>query len=102
MFKNLNKGGIKVTFVKSETLGTRKVERYLVNVDTKKLLNGQSLPGGTAVPSKLVYTMWMGADHLPYKMAFNMSGMDMQITMTGYNTVGTITPPPAGKIVKSR
>jgi hypothetical protein len=44
----------------------------------------------------------MGADNLPYKLSFNLMGMDMQMSITGYNSVPPITAPPAGKIVKKR
>jgi hypothetical protein len=97
-FQAWNKGGIKVKFVKSETLGFRKVDRYQVSVNTATVLGGRKAPAGT--PKTIAYTLWMGSDHLPYKMAFNLAGMDMQITMTGYNSVEAITPPPASKIVK--
>jgi hypothetical protein len=102
MFKTWNKSSVKVSFVKSETLGTRKVDRYLVTINTAKLLGSQQVPGGVKLPKTLAYTVWMGSDHLPYRLAFSMSGMDMQITMTGYNTVGAIAPPPASKIVRTR
>jgi len=98
-FKAWNKGGVKVKFVKSETLGLRKVDRYLITVDTTKMLGVQKLPAAAKLPKTMAYTVWMGSDHLPYKMSFAMAGMDMQITMTGYNTVEAITPPPASKIV---
>jgi hypothetical protein len=104
MYQAWNKGGIKVKFVRSETLGYRKVDRYQVAIDTTKALGpgNQKVLGAAGLPKTLVYTVWVGSDHLPYKMAFTMAGMDMQITMTGYNTVEAIAPPPASKIVKQR
>ena len=97
-----NKGGVKVKFVKSETVGSRKVDRYQVSVDTAAVLGGQAKKVPAGLPKMMVYTVWLGADHLPYKMVFKMAGIDMQMTMTGYNTVKTITAPPASKVVRTR
>lgn len=98
MYKAWNKGGIKVKFVKSELIGYRKVDRYLMSIDTAKVL--ASVPKG--LPKTIRYNVWLGPDHLPYKMSFALSGVDVQITMTGYNTVSPITGPPASKIVTQR
>ncbi|WP_157630679.1 hypothetical protein [Kribbella catacumbae] len=103
-FESWNKAGLKVKFVKSETLGVRKVDRYLVTMDTKAALGAKAedIPVGVKLPKTVSYTVWMGTDNLPYKLSFNLMGVDMQMTMTGYNTVAPITAPPASKIVKKR
>jgi hypothetical protein len=101
-FESWNKAGLKVKFVKSETVGLRKVDRYLVTMDTKAALGAKAkdIPAGVKLPKTISYTVWMGTDNLPYKLSFNLMGVDMQMTITGYNTVAPITAPPASKIVK--
>jgi hypothetical protein len=92
------KGFRKLKFVKTETLGFRKVDRYQVTVDNATALGVRRLPAG--LPKTSVYTFWLGADHLVYKMLFKMGGSDVQMTVSSYNTVPTITAPPASKIYR--
>jgi hypothetical protein len=103
-FESWNKAGLKVKFVKSETIGARKLDRYLVTMDTKTALGAKAkdIPAEAKLPKTVTYTVWMGTDNLPYKMSFNLMGMDMQMDITGYNTVRPITAPPASAIVKKR
>jgi hypothetical protein len=93
------KGLKKVKFIKSETLGFRKVDRYQVTVDNATAfgLKGK-LPAG--MPKTGIYTVWLGADHLTYKMSFKMGNAEQQLTVSSYNTVDTITAPPASKIFR--
>jgi hypothetical protein len=97
-----NKAGIKVKFVKRETLGFRKVDRYQVIVPIAAVLGPEAkdVPKGVKLPKTVGYAVWMGTDHLPYKLSFKLLELDMQMTITGYNTVGAITAPPANKLVK--
>lgn len=97
--KSWDKALRKVTFVRTETLGFRKVNRYQVTVDNTVAL-GLSAKKLSAVGLQrmLVYTVWVGADNLMYKMAYKMGSMDMQITVSSYNATSTIKPPPATKI----
>jgi hypothetical protein len=97
-----NKAGIKVKFVKRETLGFRKVDRYQVIVPIAAVLGSEAknVPKGVKLPKTVGYAVWMGTDHLPYKLSFKLLELDMQMTITGYNTVGAITAPPANKLVK--
>ncbi|MEU4396065.1 hypothetical protein [Kribbella sp. NPDC023855] len=103
-FEGWNKAGLKVKFVKSETVGARKLDRYLVTMDTKTALGAKAkgIPAEAKLPKTVTYTVWMGTDNLPYKLSFNLLGMDVQMDITGYNTVRPITAPPASKIVKKR
>lgn len=66
-FESWNKAGLKVKFIKSETLGTRKVDRYQVTMDTKAALGAKAkdIPAGVKLPKTVAYTVWMGADNLP-------------------------------------
>jgi hypothetical protein len=99
-FASWDKALRKVKFVKSETIGFRKVDRYQVTVDSAVAFGLKAKQvSALGLPKLMVYSMWLGADHLPYKMAYKTGGMDTQITMSSYNATGTITAPPANKIV---
>lgn len=91
-----------VKFVKSETVGGQKLDRYDVTVDTAKSLKAAGQPVPKGVPKSLVYSVWMGSDKLIYQMKFAMSGVDMQMTMSDYNKPVDIAAPPASKIVGKR
>lgn len=92
------KGLRKVKFIKAETLGFRKVNRYQLTIDNATALGIRRLPAG--VPKTSVYTVWMGADHLVYKMVFKQGNADLQMTISGYNTVDAISAPPASKLYR--
>jgi len=98
--KSWDKALRKVKFVKTETLGFREVNRYQLTVDNA-VAYGVSAKKLSAVglPKLSVYTVWVGADNLMYKMAYKMGAMDMQVTVSSYNATDTIKPPPANKIV---
>ncbi|MFI5709956.1 hypothetical protein [Kribbella sp. NPDC051620] len=91
-----------VKFVKSETIGGQKLDRYDVTVDTAKSLKAAGQPVPKGVPKSLVYSVWMGSDKLIYQMKFAMAGVDMQMTMSDYNKPVAIAAPPASKIVGKR
>jgi hypothetical protein len=101
-YKGWDKSLRGVRFVKSETIGGQKLDRYDITVDTAAALQvtGQPIPKG--VPKTLVYSVWMGADKLIYRMTFSMSGVDMVMTMSDYNQPISITAPPANKIIAKR
>jgi hypothetical protein len=94
-------GGLKkVTFVKTETVDGRKVDRYAATVDMKAAMKaaGEKMPAGA--PKTLVYTIWMGsADHLMYKVAFEMAGAKMTMTASDWGKPVSIKAPPASAIV---
>ena len=97
--KAWSKGLRRVKFVKSETIGFRKVDRYQLTVGTDALMLGlKQLPAG--LPKTTVLTVWLGADRLPYKMAYRLGATDTQVTISGYNTVDPIAAPPASKIFR--
>jgi hypothetical protein len=91
-----------VKFVKSETIGGQKLDRYDVTVDTAKSLKAAGQPVPKGVPKSLVYSIWMGGDKLIYRMTFSMAGVDMLMTMSDYNKPVSIAAPPANKIVGKR
>jgi len=97
--KGWDKALRKVKLVRAETLGFRKVNRYQLTVDNA-VAYGMSAKKLSAVglPKLSVYTVWVGADNLMYKMAYKMGSMDLQITVSSYNATSTIKPPPANKI----
>jgi hypothetical protein len=93
-----SKGLRQVKFVKSETIGFRKVDRYQLTVATNALLGLNKLPAG--LPKTTLFTVWLGADHLPYKTSYRVGTTDTQVTISGYNTVDPIAAPPASKIFR--
>ncbi len=96
--KAWSKGLRRVKFVKSETIGFRKVDQYQLTVGTATLLSLKRLPAG--LPKTTLFTVWLGADRLPYKMAYRVGTTDTQVTISGYNTVEPIAAPPASKIFR--
>jgi hypothetical protein len=91
-----------VRLVKAETVGLRKVDRYDVTMDTAIALKipRKKLPAG--VPKTMVYSLWLGADRLPYKMYLHVGAMDALTTVTSYGGITPFTAPPANKIVQQR
>jgi hypothetical protein len=88
-----------VRFVRSETIDGLKLDRYAVTVDTAKALRAQGKAMPPGAPKTLVYTLWMGADHLVHRMSFNLAGVSMLMTMTEFNKPVSIKAPPARSIV---
>jgi hypothetical protein len=88
-----------VKFVRTETIGGEKLDRYAVSVNTAKALaaQGKKVPAG--VPKTLTYTMWMDKSHLVRRLSFELGGVSMVMTMSDYNKPVSITAPPASKIV---
>jgi hypothetical protein len=87
-------------YIRTETLDGRKLDRYAVTVDMAAALKatGQKITAG--VPKTLVYTIWMGsADHLMYKVVFEMAGVTMTMNASDWGKPVTIKAPPASKIV---
>lgn len=87
-------------YVKTETIGGRKVDRYAVRVDVAAALKaqGQKVPAG--MPKDIVYTIWMGsADHLMYKVVFEMQGVSATMTTDDWGKPVHIKAPPAKDIV---
>jgi hypothetical protein len=101
-FQLWGKGLRKVKFVKSETIGFRKVDRYDVTVTTSAALglSPGKVPAG--LPKTVTSSVWLGADRLMYKMSSKVAGSESQLTITGYDTGVTITAPPANMIAKPR
>ncbi|WP_328330828.1 hypothetical protein OHA70_09815 [Kribbella sp. NBC_00382] len=101
-YKGWEKALSNVKFVKSETIGGQKLDRYDVTVDTAKSLKATGQPVPKGVPKSLTYSIWMGSDKLIYRMTFSMAGVDMLMTMSDYNKPITIAAPAANKIVGKR
>lgn len=98
--KSWDKAVRKVKFVKTETLGFRKVNRYQLTLDTAAAFGLKAKQLSTlGLPKLMIYTVWLGADQLPYKMAYKMGGVDTQITVSSYGATSTIAAPPASKVV---
>lgn len=99
IFKSFNSNVVSVKFVRTETVGGEKLDRYGVSVNTAKALaaQGKKVPAG--VPKTLTYSMWMDKSHLVRRMSFDLGGVSMVMNMTDYNKAVHITAPPASKIV---
>jgi hypothetical protein len=99
IFKSFDSSLASVKFVRVETIGGEKLDRYDVTVNTAKALaaQGKKVPAG--VPKTLTYSMWMDKTHLVRRMSFDLGGVSMVMTMSDYNKPVSITAPPASKIV---
>ena len=100
IFKSFGGAMKGVKFVRTETVGGQKLDRYDITVNTAKALaaQGKKVPAG--VPATLTYSLWMDKSHLVRKVSFDLAGVAMVITMSDYNKPVTITAPPASKIVR--
>ena len=96
--KVLRKALVKVKFVASGTVGFRKVDRYDLTMNNAAMLRALGMKRPAGMPKTSVQSLWIGADRLTYK---SVSG-DTQVTVTGYNTVGTIRAPSEKMIIKTR
>ena len=99
IFKSFDSSLASVKFVRTETIGGQKLDRYAVTVNTAKALaaQGKKVPAG--VPKTLTYSMWMDKSHLVRRLSFDLAGVSMVMTMSDYNKPVSITAPPASKIV---
>jgi hypothetical protein len=99
IFKSFNSSMVSVKFVRTETVGGQKLDRYAVSVNTAKALaaQGKKVPAG--MPKTLTYSMWMDKSHLVRRLSFDLAGVSMVMNMTDYNKPVHITAPPASKIV---
>lgn len=100
-FDAFDAGLTRVEYIKTEALQRRKVDRYEVTVDTAAAMKaqGQKMPPG--VPKAIVYTIWMGqADHLMYKVSFNLMGASATMTTSDWGEPVNIKAPAAKDIVE--
>ncbi|MEV0282763.1 MULTISPECIES: hypothetical protein [unclassified Kribbella] len=100
-FDAFDAGLKKVEYIKTEALQRRKVDRYEVTVDTAAAMKaqGQKMPAGA--PKAIVYTIWMGqADHLMYKVSFNLIGASATMTTSDWGEPVSIKAPAAKDIVE--
>jgi hypothetical protein len=100
-FDAFDSGLKRAQYIKTETLDGRKVDRYAITVDVAAAMKaqGQKIPAG--MPTTLVYTIWMGsADHLMYKVFFEMQGSSVTMTASDWGKPVTIKAPAAGDIVR--
>lgn len=101
-YQGWEQGLTSVKFVKSETIGGQKLDRYDVTVDTTKALKAAGQPVPKGMPKSAVYSTWMGSDKLMYRMTFSIASVDMLMTIFDYNKPVSIAAPPASKIVGKR
>jgi hypothetical protein len=100
IFKSMGGAVRSVKLVGTEAVRRQMLDKYEVTVDTAKIFaaQGKTVPAG--VPSTLTYWIWLDKTHLVRKLEFNLSGVNMVMTMSDYNKPVTITAPPASKIVR--
>ncbi|TDO54574.1 hypothetical protein EV643_101363 [Kribbella sp. VKM Ac-2527] len=98
-FKAFGKSLRGLKFVRSETIGGQKLDRYELTVDTAAVLRAQGKPVPDGVPKTLKFNVWMDSAKLVRRMTFNLAGVNMVMTMADYNKPVIIKAPPASKIV---
>lgn len=88
-----------VKFVRSETIGGVKLDRYAVTVDARKALKaqGQKVPAG--VPSTITYSMWMDAGKMARRFSFELKGVGMVMTLDPVKGPVTIKAPAAKNVL---
>jgi hypothetical protein len=99
--KVLRKALVKVKFVASDTVGFRKVDRYDLTMNNAAMLRVLGVKPPAGMPKTSVQSLWIGADRLTYKQTSSGGGSQTQVTVTGYNTAGTIRAPSAKMIIKT-
>ena len=99
IYKSLDGAVRSVKFVGVEAVRRQKLDKYEVLVDTAKVFaaEGKKLPSGA--PKALTYWMWLDKSHLVRKLEFNLSGVNMVMTMSDFNKSVHITAPPASKVL---
>ncbi|MEV6416121.1 hypothetical protein [Kribbella sp. NPDC051718] len=95
--KAVAKAIVKARFVGRDTVGFRKVDRYDLTMNNAAMLKALGMKRPAGMPKTSVQSLWIGADRLTYK---SVSG-GTQVTVTGYNTVGTIRAPSPRMIIKT-
>jgi hypothetical protein len=94
------KGALRgVKFVKAETIGGVKLDRYDITVDTATALKaqGKKIPAG--VPKTLNYSMWLDAGKMARRFSFDMMGISMVMTIDPTSAPVSIKAPAAKNIV---
>jgi hypothetical protein len=100
-----------ITSKTPDTLNGAPTTRYVIRVDTQKLLNSRAISlqlkqqlssAAASLPPTIDYTMWLNSQNLPVKLTTSekMASQQINVTVT-YSDWGqpiTITPPPADQI----
>ena len=86
-------------FVRSETIGGRKLDHYVVTVDTAAIFKAQGKPVPSGLSKTIDYHLWMDSARVIRRMTFDLAGVSMVMTMDDFNQPVTIKVPPASKIV---
>ncbi|ONI68049.1 hypothetical protein BWI15_33925 [Kribbella sp. ALI-6-A] len=94
------KGALRgVKFVKSETIGGVKLDRYAVTVDAAAALKAQGKKVPAGVPTTVTYSMWMDDDKMARRFSFDLMGMSMVMTMDPTTAPVAIKAPAAKNVV---
>ncbi|MFF0339470.1 hypothetical protein [Kribbella sp. NPDC004875] len=100
LFSSFSSALVGVRYTGTQTIAGKKLERYVVTVDTAKALKatGTAVPAGA--PETVSYELLLDAQHLVRQVRFEDLGISMKLSMTDYNKPVHITAPPASKITK--
>lgn len=85
-----------VTFVGDEDVDGETLARYTLLLDSSKLPNQQ----GTTMPDEVEYDVWLDGDDRPRKMAFDMSGTTLDMTISDFDKKVTIKAPKDNQIME--
>ncbi|MEV6284267.1 hypothetical protein [Kribbella sp. NPDC051770] len=98
-FKAFGSALHQVKFVKSETLGGLKLDRYDLTVDTVAVLKAQKKKIPAGVPKTMIYSMWLDAGKMARRFSFDLQGVSMLMTMDPTSAPVTIKAPAKKNIV---
>lgn len=94
------KGALRgVKFVKSETIGGVKLDRYDITVDTAAVLKaqGKKIPAG--VPKTLPYSLWLDDSKMARRFSFDLQGVSMLMTIDPTSSPVSIKAPAKKDVV---
>jgi lipoprotein LprG len=77
------------------------VDHYRVAVDTAQMMKDLKQPNTPGMPESLTYDMWLDDDNLMRKMAFDVSGAQVEMLLTDWGQPVHVERPAAGDIVKA-
>ena len=88
-----------VTFVGAEQVDGVDADHYTVTVDTAKMVKAMKQKNVAGMPDTLTYEMWLDSDDLLRRMQFELSGLDVDMTLSKWGEPVDVTAPPASKVM---
>jgi hypothetical protein len=99
-FNAFDHGLKKVVYVKTETIGGERLDRYKVTIDMASALKAQKKPIPPGVPKTIDYDVWMDKDHLIRRVTFELPGVSTVMDASGWGEPVVIKAPAAADIVR--